>query len=89
MSASSAGKQRTNAVKIYWSIDQITIVVCHVPDCGALTDDTTYAIYQKCEPYTMWVPCAGAWSMWDNLRTKIRRSKQFEYQGWSSYRIGD
>ena len=26
MGASLAGEQRTNAVKIYWSIDQITIV---------------------------------------------------------------
>ena len=26
----------------------------------------------------MCVPCARAWSMWDNLRTKIRQSKTFE-----------
>ena len=31
MSASLAGKQRTNAVKIYWSTDQQFIVVCLVP----------------------------------------------------------
>lgn len=31
MGASVAGKQRTNAVKIYWSIDQITIVLSIKP----------------------------------------------------------
>lgn len=31
MGASVAGKQRTNAVKIYWSIDQITIVLSLEP----------------------------------------------------------
>ena len=31
MGASVAGEQRTNAVKIYWSIDQITIVLSLEP----------------------------------------------------------
>lgn len=33
--ASSAGKQRTNAVKIYWSIDQITVVYEPLSRCSS------------------------------------------------------
>lgn len=49
MSASLAGKQRTNAVKIYWSTDQKLIVVCHVPSLYSQKNScdisTTCAIY--------------------------------------------
>ena len=60
MGASSAGKQRTNTVKIYWSIDQITIVLSYKPvQLEEILMGLRYrhcTIYQECELYTMCEP---------------------------------
>ena len=60
MGASVAGKQRTNAVKIYWSIDQITIVLSLEPvQLEEILMGLRYrhcTIYQECELYTMCEP---------------------------------